>query len=412
MQISRDARPLHRQHRLNETRDPGRRLQMTQIRLDRPDHQRRLLRSPTTQHCSERTRLDGITKQRAGSVRLDIVHLMRRHTGIGIGRAQHRHLSSGVRSHQPIGPAVLIDRRTAHHSQHSVPVTQRIAQTLEHRDTAALTAHETIRARIECVAATRRRQRACLIKPTKNRRRQQQIHTCGDGEVRITRSQALAGEMHRDQRRRTGSIHRDRGPTQVQEIRKPIRNDTQRTTGVSSTRRRLADRWTPGTHTHLRRLRRRLQFANGAENSVASRRAPKPPTPLPAKALLRIHLGRLARHDLEKFRVEGVDVIQKRPHRVVRDSAAATSGEPSSKGAHRSGGTSATADRPSHRNCHNDSGLCISPGKRQPRPMTAIGSSIDPRSRRHQRLGFGFGFGPGEKRGQGIDRRVLPELHR
>jgi hypothetical protein len=48
--------------------------------------------------------------------------------------------------------------------------------------------------------------------------------------------------------------------------------------------------------------------------------------------------------------------LRNEPHRVVRDSAAATSGEPSSYGAHRSRGTSATADRLSERNCHNDPG--------------------------------------------------------
>src|SRR6201997_5549990 len=68
------------------------------------------------------------------------------------------------------------------------------------------------------------------------------------------------------------------------------------------------------------------------------------------------------------------------PQRVVPDNAAATWGEPSSKGAHRSGGTSPTADRPSHRNCQKASGPYMSPGKRQPMPMTAIGSSTQLRS--------------------------------
>ena len=73
--------------------------------------------------------------------------------------------------------------------------------------------------------------------------------------------------------------------------------------------------------------------------------------------------------------------LRNEPHRVVPDSAAATSGEPSSNDDHRSGGTSPTAERPSDRNCHNASGPPMSPGNRQPRPMTAIGSSSDPRSR-------------------------------
>ena len=40
VQVRRNVAALHRQHRLDETRDPGRRLQMTQIRLDGADQQR------------------------------------------------------------------------------------------------------------------------------------------------------------------------------------------------------------------------------------------------------------------------------------------------------------------------------------------------------------------------------------
>src|SRR6201987_1341857 len=72
--------------------------------------------------------------------------------------------------------------------------------------------------------------------------------------------------------------------------------------------------------------------------------------------------------------------VKNEPQRVVPDSAAATSGEPSSNPAHRSAGTSPTAEPPSHRNCQNASGPCTSLGKRQPRPTTAIGSSTQLRS--------------------------------
>src|ERR1700694_2038000 len=72
--------------------------------------------------------------------------------------------------------------------------------------------------------------------------------------------------------------------------------------------------------------------------------------------------------------------LKNEPHRVVPAKAAATSGEPSSNGTHPSAGTSAIDERPSHRNCHNASGPHISPGKRHPSPITAIGSSTEPRS--------------------------------
>ena len=179
----RDTPPLHRQHRFDETRHTGRRLEMAQIRLDRTNQQRRLLRTPTAQDRAERTRLDGIPQQGSGAMGLDIVHFMRRHPRIGVRRAQHRHLSGWIRSQQAVGPAVLVDGRTAHHRQQPIPVAQCITQPLEHHHPAALAADEPIGVRVERMARTGRRQRTGLIETTKNRRRQQQIHSARNGHI-------------------------------------------------------------------------------------------------------------------------------------------------------------------------------------------------------------------------------------
>ena len=132
VQIRRDACPLHREHRLDETRHSGRRLEMTEIRLDRTDQQRRLLRTTAPQDRAERTRLDGIPQQSSGPMGLDIIHFMRRHPCVGVRRAQHRHLGGGVGGQQAVGPAVLVDRRTPHHCQQPIPVVHCITQPLEH----------------------------------------------------------------------------------------------------------------------------------------------------------------------------------------------------------------------------------------------------------------------------------------
>ena len=57
--------------------DARRRLQVTQIRLDGADQQRRVRRPSTTQHRPERPGFDGIAQQRSGSVGLDVVDLAR-----------------------------------------------------------------------------------------------------------------------------------------------------------------------------------------------------------------------------------------------------------------------------------------------------------------------------------------------
>ena len=80
------------------------------------------------------------------------------------------------------------------------------------------------------------------------------------------------------------------------------------------------------------------------------------------QTLLGVHLGRFPRKISKNSASKASTSVKNDPQRVVPDSAAATSGEPSSNDAHRSGGTSPTADRPSHRNCHNDSGPGFHPG--------------------------------------------------
>ena len=64
----------HAQHRLDETGDTGRRLQMTQVGLDRTQHQRRRTVA-LTEHLAQRVQLDRITQRRAGAVRLDVVDI-------------------------------------------------------------------------------------------------------------------------------------------------------------------------------------------------------------------------------------------------------------------------------------------------------------------------------------------------
>ena len=229
MQVGRDVPALHRQHRLNKARDPGRGLQMTQIRFDRPDQQRSALRPCAAQHPSQRPRFDGIAKQRAGAVGLDIIDVAWLDAGVGVGGAQHRHLRRRIGGHQPVGPAVLIDRRTADHRKHPITIAQRVSEPLKHRDPATLTTHKTIGARVECVTSTRRRHRLSLIEAAGNRRRQQQVHPRRDRQIRIARPQTLAGQMHRHQRRRTRRVDRYRRAPQVEEIRDPIGDNAQRT---------------------------------------------------------------------------------------------------------------------------------------------------------------------------------------
>ena len=155
--IGRDLAAFNRHHGLDEARDSGCRLGVTQVRLQGADQQRRIFGTASTQHRAQGARLDRVAQQRSGAVRFDIVDHAGLHSRVGVGGPQHRHLGCGVGSHQPVGAAVLVDRRTADHRQHPIAVALRVGQPLEHHHAGALTTDEPVRRGIERAAPTRGR---------------------------------------------------------------------------------------------------------------------------------------------------------------------------------------------------------------------------------------------------------------
>lgn len=128
--------------------------------------------------------------------------------------------------------------------------------------------------------------------------------------------------------------------------------------------------------------RQTLLLPSGAACRAGFPRAPTLPRPLPAAGVAGVHLvgfaGEISKNSASKASMSG----KNEPHRVVRASAAATSGGPPSKGCHRCGGTWLIEERRSQRKSHNASGHEIPPGKRHPMPTTAIGSSSEFRAPR------------------------------
>ena len=129
----------------------------------------------------------------------------------------------------------------------------------------------------------------------------------------------------------------------------------------------------------------------GAASRPECPHAPAPPRPPRAAAAAAGSILSASRgDDLEELRVERVDVAQERaPPGGARQRRGTLPGEPSSNGSQRSAGTSPTAgpalgeELPQRVRA---SMLRSPPGNRQPRPMTAIGSSSDDRPAR-DRLG-------------------------
>ena len=158
-----DLAAVDRQRGFDQSDDPRRRLEVPEIRLGRTDQQRRIRLAAASVHRAESASLDRVAEQRTGAVRFHVIDLGGLGTGVSARRPYHRGLGGRARRHQPVGPAVGVDRGTADDSQHPIPVTQRVGQPLENYDPAALAADVSVGCGVEGVARAGRRHRLRLV---------------------------------------------------------------------------------------------------------------------------------------------------------------------------------------------------------------------------------------------------------
>ncbi|GAB2663600.1 hypothetical protein GCM10027271_22890 [Saccharopolyspora gloriosae] len=133
VQAARQHAVPHRQHHLDHTGDPGGGLRVADVRLDRPEPQRRL--AVLAVGRQQGLRLDRVTERGARAVRLHYVHIGRFEVRVAERGADDALLRRPVRRRQPVRRAVLVDRRPAHHRQHRVPVALRVGQPLQQQNT-------------------------------------------------------------------------------------------------------------------------------------------------------------------------------------------------------------------------------------------------------------------------------------
>src|SRR5260370_711356 len=131
----------HRQHHLDHPGDPRRRLRVPDVRLHRPQPQRRTLRPVLPVGGQQRLRLDRVPQLRARPMPLHHIHLGGRQPPRRQRLPDHPLLRRPVRRRQPIAGPVLIHRAAPHHRQNLVPVTARIGQPLQHQHPDTLAPH-------------------------------------------------------------------------------------------------------------------------------------------------------------------------------------------------------------------------------------------------------------------------------
>ena len=222
-----DVAVFDAEHGLDESGDARRGFEMAQVGLHRAQHQRRRTVA-IAEHLAERVELDRIAQPGSGAVRLDVVDIRGRQPRCGQG-LPHQSLLGGPVGHRlPAAGAVLVHRRPAHHCQHPITGVQRVAEPLEHHDPAALAAHIPVGSGIEGLALAIRRQHPEPRTRDAVLRAQHQVDAGGKGGVALAAAQALAGQVHRHQRRRARRVDDHRRAAHPEEIRQPARGEIRR----------------------------------------------------------------------------------------------------------------------------------------------------------------------------------------
>ena len=117
----------------------------------------------------------------------------------------------------PLRPPVGIDGRAADHGEDVVARGQGIGEALQRDHRAALGPDEPVGGGIEGLAAAIRRHHSPFRKQHHGIGQQDDVDTSGQREIAISRAQALAGEMDRNERGGAGGVDGDAWPLEPAE---------------------------------------------------------------------------------------------------------------------------------------------------------------------------------------------------
>ena len=195
-----DLTVLEREHDLDEPGDPGRGLQVPDVRLHRAKDQGPVGRAALAEHGSQRPHLDGIAQGRPGAVGLDVTHFGRRHRRHREGLPDEGLLGRAVGHGQTPAAAVLVHGRAANHRQDRVALGEGVGQALQHDDPATLAPHVPVCRRVERLAQAVRGQHPGPAKADGDLGPQHQVDSSRQGGTALPIAQALTGQVHGDER--------------------------------------------------------------------------------------------------------------------------------------------------------------------------------------------------------------------
>ena len=303
---------VQHQGSFDESGDPGRTVQMADVRLHRPDGAHPL-RQVWSKRLPQGFQLDRITQGSGGPVCLEVTYRLARHIGQRQGflddSALPRH--AGSVEIDFVG-SVVVDGRSLDDGPDGVSIRQRIGQTLEGHHADAVAGHRPTGLTIEGAAVAIPGKHQGLVVDVA---RLGELYTgsSSQGHVALAIAQRLASDVDSHQRAGTGRLHHQAGAAEIQLVR-----DAGGGVILVLARRRdqmlhCRAQWSLG----IGAFRHREVDAHRARHTlrVVARLFQGYPGTFEQEPLLGVKQLGMARDELEEIGIEAVDVIQYRPRR-------------------------------------------------------------------------------------------------
>ncbi len=222
--VRRDRPVLQAQHRLDEAGDPGGGLRVPDVRLDRADVAARSGCPPDGEGAAECVGLDRVTHGGGGAVGLHVLEVARLDARVRADPFDEADLGVRVGDRDAVGPAVLVDTAGCDDGVDGVAVPDRLVEELERDHSDSLGTDVAVGRRVEGAGPAVRRQEPALGLRDGVLRGEVQQGAAGQRELGLTPAQALAGQVHRDQRGAARGVDRDAGSPEVEAVGDPVRH--------------------------------------------------------------------------------------------------------------------------------------------------------------------------------------------
>ncbi|EWC63862.1 hypothetical protein UO65_0810 [Actinokineospora spheciospongiae] len=296
---------------LDDAADPGGGLGVPDVGLERAQPQRALRGPVAAVGGQDGLGLDGVAERGAGAVRLDGVDVGGGQARVGQRLADDPLLRRPVGGGEPVGGAVLVDRRAPDDGQHAVPVAAGVGQPFQQDDASALGEPGAVGGLGERLAPAVGGEPALTADLDERPRGAHHGDPAGQGHPALALAQGGDRQVQRHQRRRARGVHGDRRTLQAQGVGDPAGDDAAGPAGAQEPLDALGDRGQPGDVVVVVHQPGEHADAAGAQpRRVDARPLERLPGHLQQQPLLRVHRQRLARGDAEETRVEPGDVVE------------------------------------------------------------------------------------------------------